>query len=58
MSDEYTPREHGLEGGYDWATRFASSAAELEQVASGEIPAELRDTIEPAASGWRTWRSE
>ena len=57
--NEYTPREQGLEGGHMWAERFADTAAELDSIAAGDVPAEVREPVEPAlVAGWATWRSE
>jgi hypothetical protein len=54
-STDYTPGEHGLEGGHMWAERSAGTAADLDIIAAGVIPADGREAVEPGVlAGWRT----
>lgn len=43
--NEFSPRERGLLIGHKWAESYDGDAADLQRVAEGEIPADLREGI-------------
>jgi hypothetical protein len=54
---EFTSREHGFLAARMWAERFAGTAYELDALAAGDVPDEVRRAVEPGVvDGWATWR--